>query len=402
MPSYTDASLNCSELQSVYHNEMALLHVVAAMQERGVLVNTEYVREALAYEHKEIEAAKKDFQIETGTAYQDSPKLFKEIFDARGEKYGKTAKGNASFTADVLEEIDTPTAKLINRIRHHEKRAGTYWSSFLLYADESGILRANAGPANTITGRFSYRNPNLQNLPSEEDSKSPFVIRGSFIPHPNSVWVSIDYQAIEYRIFLDMAGEKNLIDKVNQGFDLHQATAEMMGVDRYTAKTIGFMLLYGGGVKKLAASLGITEAEAKRLRDLYFSRLPKVRRLMSEIINRAESRGYIYNFLGRRFWLNNFTYSYKMPNALIQGTAADILKLAMVNIFKARLEGVELLLTIHDELDFCVSPNNLDQIIKIKEIMQSVYAPLNGLPMVAEASVSGKSLAKQDLVKFNG
>lgn len=391
MPAYIDASLKCSELLSVYKNEMSLLHVVGDMYERGIQVDVSYVMEALAYENEELKRAKENFQIETGCEYQDSPKLFKEIFDARGEAYGRTAKGNASFTAEVLETINSPTATLINTIRHHEKRIGTYWSSFLYYADGDGILRANAGPANTSTGRFSYRNPNLQNLQKEDGGK--YKIRGSFIPKSGECFISIDFQAMEYRLMLDYANERGLIAQVNAGEDLHEATAKMLGVNRKTAKTINFALLYGAGIENLAHMLGVPISDATHLKKLYFSRLPGVKAFIREVMDTASSRGYVQNWMGRRFFLNSFNYAYKAPNWLIQGSAADVCKVAMV-----RTSGLApLLLQVHDELLFSIEPKDFHIVDDIVNIMESIYKPRNGLGLKVSVSHSFKSFADEDM-----
>jgi DNA polymerase-1 len=373
------------------------------MQERGIQIDVSYVKSGLDAELSSLAKLKEEFRLETGYEFTDSNKAFAKIFDERGERYGRTDKGNPSFTSESLESIGSGLAQKIIAIRDCEKRAGTFWSSFLYQADVGGIVRANFQQGSTTTGRFSCRSPNLQQLPSESeesDKEKRFVIRGSFIPRGGYSFASIDYQAIEYRIFLDIAGEHSLIAKVNAGEDLHQATADMMGVSRRVAKTIGFMLLYGGGIAKLAATLGVSETEARRLKELYFARLPKVKLLVNSLIRTAEQRGYVYNFLGRRFWLNDFNFSYKIPNAFIQGTAADIMKRAMVEIDAAAMHDTHLIATIHDELVFEIPDVHEGNITKIKQLMESVYTPYNGLPMKAEASVSTKSLAKRDMTDF--
>jgi DNA polymerase-1 len=396
-----ESSVNLSGLRSVYNNEMDLIHVCLDMERIGIKIDASYIVKAMEYEQKELSRATAAFEQATGRPFVDSNKLFKEIFTKNGERYGTTEKGNPSFTSNVLEELDSPTAKQILEIRNHDKRIGTFYSSFLYYADDDDIIRANCRQAGTTTGRFSYSEPNLQQLPSEDDGEDrPFVVRRSFIPRMGKTFASIDFQAMEYRVFLDMAGEKELIDKVNQGHDLHQATADMMGVSRVEAKTLGFMLLYGGGVKKLALSLGIDDIHARELKDLYFGKLPGVKRLIRDIVQTSESRGYIRNPFGRRSWLGNFEYSYKMPNALVQGTCADVIKHAMVNIHKENIPYCNMLLTIHDELLFEIDSDKLDCINIIKRHMENIYKPWNGLPMKAEAAVSDKSLAKKDLFSY--
>lgn len=392
MPKYTDKSLNCKELLSVYKNEMELLHVVGDMYERGIKVDVLYVMEALEYERKEIASNKEKFRTETGREYQDSPKLFKEIFDLRGEEYGRTEKGNPSFTSEILEALNTPTANIINTIRHHEKREGTYWSSFLHFADSEGILRASAGQSNTSTGRFSYRAPNLQNL--QKDDNGQYKIRRSFCPRNGNAFVSVDYQAMEYRLMIDYANEKSLIQQVNEGVDVHQATANMLGVSRKIAKTTNFALLYGSGIDNLAALLEVSVKEARHIKELYFGRLPSVKRFMTEVMQTASSRGYIQNWLGRRLWLGNFDFAYKMPNHLIQSSAADVAKMAMV-----RTSGLApLILQVHDELVFEMPPNKFAVLPEIARVMESIYKPRNGLGLKIDMTYSFKSFAAEDMV----
>lgn len=397
MPRYIDKSLKCNELLSVYNNEMALIECIGAMEDRGICIDYKYVTEGLKYEQSEIERAKAAFKEETGYEYQDSPKFFKGLFDERGELYGRTDKGNASFAGDVLEKLNTPTARLINRIRYHEKRAGTYWSSFLYYADSDGILRATPNAAGTVTGRFSYRNPNLQNLPKEdeeEDKDKPYVIRGSFKPRQGHAFVSIDYSQQEYRLMLDYANERSLIKLVNEGMDVHEATAKMLGIPRKQAKTINFALLYGSGIATLAQMLGVTESEAKSLRERYFSKLPKVKEFIKAVMQRGSQNGFIRNWLGRRFWLNSFDFAYKLPNYLIQGSGADVVKRAMVETYKI----APILIQIHDEILYEIPERDFEKITLICDIMSSIYKPRNGLGLEVSVKHSFKSFANRDLV----
>lgn len=392
MPAYTEKSLNCKELLSVYNNEMALLHVVGDMYERGVKVDVGYVMEALKFEEEELQKAKANFKKITGHEYQDSGKLFAIIFDLNNERYGMTEKGRPSFAADVLEKLNTPTANLINKVRGHEKRIGTYWSSFLYHADDKGILRASAGQSNTVTGRFSYRDPNLQNLPKEDEGK--YKIRRSFVPRDGHAFISIDYQAMEYRLMLDYADEKSLIELVNQGMDVHEATAQMLGTSRKTAKTINFALLYGAGTVNLAQMLGVSEPEARSLKNLYFARLPKVQKFIKEVMQVGSSSGYVQNWLGRRFFLNNFDFAYKLPNYLIQGSGADVCKMAMV-----RTQGLApIVLQIHDEVCYELEPSDFNIIDDITAVMESIYKPKNGLGLKVSVSHSFKSFAEEDMV----
>lgn len=388
----------------VYENENRLIKTCFTIESRGVLLDLDYVRDALAYEHEKLYEAKKDFEKDTGRAYIDSSKLFAEIFDERGERYPRTDKGNPSFAADALETIDTPTTRLITRIRDHEKRAGTYYSSFLYYADKGGRLHANIRTAGTKTGRFSYANPNLQNIPKEDeesDLEKKFVVRGSFIPSPGFSFVSLDYSQVEYRLMLDYAGETGLIKRVLGGEDVHQATADMVGISRKQAKTLNFAILYGAGIDLLAHNLGIKVREADDLRRKYFSRLPKVKAFLKKVMSVGEARGHVVNWMGRRCHINHRDFSYTLPNHLIQGGAADVIKVAMNRIhefLEGKLSGM--VVQIHDDILHEIHDDEHDLVPGIQKIMESVYEPRNGMRLTVKPEISTKSWAYRDFEEF--
>jgi DNA polymerase-1 len=311
------------------------------------------------------------------------------VFDAAGEKYPLTDKGNPSFAAEVLEGMESPVASIINQIRHHEKRAGTYYSSFLHYADRSNVIHQDMRQAGTETGRFSYRDPNLQNVPKEdeeEDQATPFHVRESFIPRPGHFYYSIDYKQMEYRMMLDYAGEMKLIAAVMDGMDVHQATAELVGILRKHAKTLNFAILYGAGVDKIAKMLGMSKKEALELKMLYFEKLPRVHQFMRRVTKQGESRGFIFNWMGRRCHIAQRDWAYILPNHLIQGGCADVVKAAM-NRIDDYLETFQtkMLLQVHDELLLETPFNESELALPIKMIMERIYEPQNG--MILEASV---------------
>jgi len=382
---------------------MALIHVCNKIEAVGVKIDRKFIEAGLKYEHGEIKKAKEDFEADTGRAYVNSSKLFAEIFESRGEKYPLTDKGNPSFKKDFLEDMDTPTALLINRIRYHEKRASTYWSSFLYYADSYNVLHPRLNQAGTVTGRFSSSNPNMQNMPKEdeeEDKEKQYIVRRSFKPRPGFKFYSIDYNQMEYRMMLDITGEKELIDAVNSGEDVHTATARILGIPRKQAKTVNFALLFGTGNKKLAKMLGVTEQKAKDIKYLYFSKLPNVKSHIYNITKTGETRGYVYNWLGRVYWCGNFDFSYKLPNHLIQGGCADVIKKAMVEI-EAQIPDHNMRLQVHDELIFELEDSRIDILPKIKSIMESVYVPRNGMPLTVSIKRSSRSMATHDMEEMH-
>lgn len=373
------------------------------MEERGILIDHAYTTEALNYERRELDKAAKDFEADTGRAYKDSSKLFAEIFTQRGEWFPKTDKGNPSFAAEFLDDLDSPTAGLIKKYRDHEKRMGTYYSSFLYFADHKNRIHPNMRQAGTTTGRFSYSNPNLQNVPRDEQisggADQP-IVRRSFIPSPDHFLVSIDYDQQEYRMLFDYAGETKIISRVLEGEDVHQVTADMLGIKRTPAKTLNFALLYGAGSTKMAKMLGISVEEAIDKRRMYFDRLPAVKRFLKYVPQVGVARGFVTNWLGRRCYLQDSTFAYKLPNHLIQGGCADVIKVAMVQLdYHLNKLKSGMILQVHDELLFEVHKDEVGIIGELKEIMEAVYPSLNGMKLTASIAHSDKSWAKADLVE---
>lgn len=199
---------------------------------------------------------------------------------------------------------------------------------------------------------------------------------------------------------LDYAGEMEVIRQVISGVDLHQACANMMGVDRRSAKTINFALLYGAGIEKLAAQLGVSSERAQELKFLYFRTLPEVRNLVRAIIDKAKYKGQVVNWLGRRYHFPNRDFAYKAPNYLIQGGSADIMRIGMLNVANL-FEGTrsKIIAVIHDELVALVHKSELHLVEGIREGMIKAYKP-RYLPMDANLYYSTKSL--YDLEKWNG
>ena len=233
----------------------------------------------------------------------------------------------------------------------------------------------------------------MQNVTKGKDKESRFPIRRCFIPPPDSFLVSVDLDQVEYRLMLDYAAEKDVIRQVVDGVDVHQATANMMGVDRASAKTINFMLLYGGGPLKLAHELKIPLREAKSLRELYFDRLPKVTSLIKAIIRKAETDKVIYNWFGRVYRFPDKRFAYKAPNYLIQGGCADVMKIGMVEAGNDKLlKGTRStqVLSVHDELVFYVHKDELDLVPKIQQIVEKAY-PYKHLPLTAGVEISSIS-----------
>jgi len=383
-------------LRPVSDNEAKLTKVLFKMERRGVLLDRPYVDAAYEHETKEYRTALVRYKELAGKDYVDSGSSLGAAFVAIGITPPKTDAGNWSITDDWLDTQTHELARTIQRFRKCYKKANTYYSNFRQLVGADGRIHPDFRQGGTATGRLSCSDPNLQNLEKEPDPSDKFVVRKSFIAPPDFCFFMPDYEQMEYRMMLDYAGEKSVIDQVLAGVDVHEATAAVMGVTRQAAKTINFMLLYGGGIAKLAATLRISESEARKLYYHYFGKLPKVGKLIDKIRETAKHRHYTFNWYGRRYeWPRPEHCHTQPPNYLIQGGCADAMKIAMVRIDERLAEKKArsgLVLTVHDELPTELHKNELELGPEIVKIMESVY-PHKYLPLTASAEFSWGSLA---------
>jgi len=390
---------NAGKPQALMAMERRLTKTLFAMEREGLRIDRAYVERALAHEQGLMAKHKEEFEVHARCPLVDSAKGLAPVFDALGlADYPRTAptktrpNGTPSFKDEWLATVDHPVGEALREWRTARKKATTYYSNFLYYADANDRIHCNLRQGGTTTGRMSCSNPNLQNLNKEEDTRPEFLVRRAFIPDDDYCLVMLDYDQMEYRLMLDYAGEMGIIDKIlNEGLDVHEATARMMGTLRQRAKTLNFLLLYGGGIGKLASALGVTYAQASGLKEHYFSSLPQVARFSRTVINTAKARGFVFNWLGRVCHFSE--HAYTAPNHLIQGGCADVIKLAM-NVIDDVLRPYKsrMLLQVHDELLFKIHKSELDIVPSLVKIMESVY-PHKHLPLTAGASYSWKSWA---------
>ena len=381
--------------QTKYTEECALLHVVHAMSGRGLKVDRDYTQSCLLNSSSRIDMLKESISTMADATYKSGPLWLRDAFDYNGLPYDiNPTTGNPTFLKEKIEDLDHPLVKSILELRHEEKFYGTYFHSFLYYSNDEGILFSSAHPSGTDTGRFSYSDPNLQNIPKVSNGPDP---RRCFIPREGYTFLMVDYKQQEYRLMLDYAGDTDLIAKVNDGMDVHTATAELMDVDRKTAKTLNFMLLYGGGSEKLAHALGISKVKGEYLKNLYFRKLPKVSQLIRQVIRTGKARGHIYNWAGRILKPKHFSEAYKLPNYLIQSSGADVIKKAMIQIH-AMIKSTRshLILTVHDELIFEIADGDDWLIDPIVSIMENVYIPFNGIKLECDYRTSKKSWSENE------
>lgn len=379
----------------VMTTERSLAPVIFSMESAGVKVDLDFCEQALAFYQDEQKRLAAQFGEITGKAYKASPLLFQEVFSDEKSLWEYTEKGNPSFKSDVLEYFESPAAKTVMAIRNAKSRTD-FVAGFIFFADKNGFVHPSFKSGGTATLRFSSSEPNFQNLTNDEDSPDEkFPIRRAIIPYAQDICiVSIDFDQQEYRMMLEYAGEMPMIERVLAGIDVHQATADLVGIPRRAAKTLNFGLLYGMGVGKLAKALKISYDEAKELKRLYFSKLPMVKKFIEQVTEVAERRGYVYNWAGMRYWCPNKDFAYGMPNRVIQGGGASIMKQSMVSIsnyLQQEKAASRMMLTIHDELDFYMARGEFHHLEKIKKIMETTY-PSKLLPLTVSINHSWRSL----------
>lgn len=377
--------------------ESAVLRECCLIEEQGVLVDKEYCEKAIAHEEKVSGDYEDLFKQTYGMPFIDSAKTLSPHFLTLGITPPKTDKNNDSIDSNFLSSLDTPLANLILKHRESKKRENTYFRSFLQYSDFESILHADMRQAGTRTGRFSYMDPNLQNLPTEDGSIYP--VRRAIVPRQGNFFLMIDYSQQEFRMMLDYAGEMELIEKIKQGHDPHQATADLTGLDRKAAKSLNFGLMYGMGIQKLADQIGVTYEEAKEFKRKYFQALPKVKQLIYSVTDTAKARGYLFTKMKRKLDFKNPDFAYKGINAIIQGGCAEVTKQAMVECaqFLKDHRG-RLVLQIHDELVFELPYEEVYLSSQLKRIMDSVYK-CRYIPLTTSMSYSLKSLHDDVSVK---
>ena len=392
-----------------YQIEMPLMPVLAQMELNGVCLDTESLKDTskvLTDRMKEIEQriyalAGMEFNIA-------SPKQVGEVlFDKMKivEKAKKTKTGQYVTSEEVLQSLKGKSEIVADILEHRglKKLLGTYVDALpKLINPQTGHIHTSFNQAVTATGRLSSSDPNLQNIPVRgEDGKE---IRKAFVPEPGCLFFSADYSQIELRVMAHLSGDENMIEAFREGYDIHAATAakiyketmESVTRDQRTkAKRANFGIIYGITVFGLAERLDISRDEAKQLIDGYFQTFPKVHDYMEHSKEVAREKGYVETLFGRRRYLadinsrNATVRGFAERNAInapIQGTAADIIKLAMIRIARRfREEGIrsKMILQVHDELNFSVLPEEKEQVERIViEEMQGAYKMQ--VPLVAD------------------
>ena len=389
--------------------ELPLCRVLAEMEAAGFQVDAGALREfgeklgiAIGELEKRIYTYAGEFNI-------NSPKQLGEVlFERLGLPHGKKTKTGWSTNAEVLEKLDHPIVRDVLEYRQYMKLRSTYVDGLLKAAGPDERIHTNFQMTVTATGRLSSTEPNLQNIPTRTELGSE--LRRMFVPAPGCVLVDADYSQIELRLLAHISGDESMQEAFLSGEDFHAVTAshvfgvplnEVTSSMRRAAKAVNFGIVYGISAFSLSQDLGVSAEEAKAYMDAYFARFPGVKRYMEDVVKKSRETGYAETIFRRRRTLPEITASKYATrsfgervalNMPIQGTAADIIKLAMVKVFKRlKEEGLSsrLIMQVHDEL-IVECPENEAERVKslLTQEMEGVCALT--VPLIAEAH-SGKN-----------
>ncbi len=409
--------------------EKPLIPVIEKMEKTGVKVDLDYLKKLSDEYHKKLSALEKKIWREAGAEFNiNSPKQLGEVLfvkmGLKASRQKKTAGGALSTRESELVKLrgEHPIIEPILEYREFQKLLSTYIDNIPMLVALDGRLHTNFLSNGAATGRMSSRNPNLQNIPHK--SELGRAIRKAFVAEKGKKLVSFDYSQIELRIAAFLSKDKKLIEIFKRGEDVHTAVAaEVFGVPgdkvhpemRRHAKVINFGIIYGMGVNALRENLGTDRAEAQKFYNEYFEKFSGLAEYLDDVKLEAHKKGYTETFFGRRRYFEGLKS--KLPyvragaermaiNAPIQGTEADIIKLAMVRIDEYLGEGkldknARMLLQVHDELVFEIEEDLVEKVVpEIQKIMESVISPEEtaGIIMKTDAS-AGDNWAEMEKIK---
>lgn len=420
--------LDQDELRNVLDLELRLIPLLLDMRWKGVRIDMRQAKKSALELNDKLEASRKAlFKISKGEFNPNSPADISKLFDAAGYEYPRTAKTNApSFTRQFLKAHKSKLAKLIMEVRKYEKTISAFMEGQIGDHQFNGRIHCSfnqlrSDEYGTVSGRFSSSNPNLQQVPKRDDEAAE-IMRSLFVPDKGKKWWKYDYSQVEFRLLAHFARECEMRGseeackayREDPTTDFHQWVSTIINRDRTESKTINFGLVYGMGKAKLAASLDMEVDDAEPILEGYHRDLPFVRELSRYCTKLAQKRGYVKTISGRRrrfplyepagYSKVKYTplpfaeameeyghplqraMTYKAMNAIIQGSAADVMKMAMVDTYEAGCYeeiGVPSL-TVHDELngDFEDTKENRATLREIKHISENVVSL--HVPLVCE------------------
>lgn len=406
-------NLDADEVKFIYEVEAPMAEVLAQMEFNGVSVNVDYLKQlSKSMDNQLHRLERKIYDIADCGFNINSPKQVGEIlFEKLGLK-SKKKRGKAQYStsADVLEELaeEFDIARLILEYRKYAKLKSTYTDSLPVLIDPvDNRIHTTYNQTITATGRLSSSNPNLQNIPirTEEGNK----IRTAFVPEnkKTAVILSADYSQIELRLLAHISGDKHLIEAFRSGIDVHTLTAskvfdvpveEVTKEMRYKAKAVNFGIIYGQSKYGLSKALGISNNEADLFINKYFASYPKIKAYMEATVKQAELNGFVETIFGRKRYLkselaspNNMIREFAKRAAInqpMQGTAADLMKIAMIDFSKKLKENnlkSKMIMQVHDELVVEALKTELEQVKKLIRESMELNQPLQ-VPLVVDIS----------------
>ena len=391
--------------------ELPLCRVLAEMELVGFRVDAGALQAFGRELSGAIAALEEKIYTYAGKFNINSPKQLGEVlFDRLGLPHGKRTKTGWSTNAEVLEKLEHPIVRDVLEYRQYTKLRSTYVDGLLKVIGPDGRVRTSFQMTVTATGRLSSTEPNLQNIPTRTELGSE--LRRMFVPAPGCVLVDADYSQIELRLLAHISGDGAMQEAFRSGEDFHAVTAshvfgvpldQVTGAMRRAAKAVNFGIVYGISAFSLSQDLGVSAAEARAYMDAYFARFPGVKKYMEDVVARSRETGYVETLFHRRRALPEIkaskfaTRSFGERVALnmpIQGTAADIIKLAMVKVFRRlRGEGLKarLIMQVHDELIVECPESEMERVKSLlAEEMEGAF-PL-AVPLTAEAHSGGNWL----------
>jgi len=393
LPALCDAmeqEIQEQNMTDLYQMELELTRVLAEMEQAGVLVDVDGLETFGEYLSEQMEELQQMVYDEAGHSFKiGSPKQLGDVlFGEQKLPHGKKTKTGYSTAADVLEKL-APDHKLVADILEYRQLAklkSTYADGLQAVIGKDGRIHSTFNQTITATGRISSTDPNLQNIPVRMELGR--LIRKAFVPKPGCVFLDADYSQIELRVLAHMSGDENLIEAYREAEDIHRMTAskvfhvpleEVTPLQRRNAKAVNFGIVYGISSFGLGQDLGISRKEAEAYIQQYFETYPGIHEFLNRCVEDAKEKGYSVTMFGRRrpmpelkssnFMQRSFGERVAM-NAPIQGTAADIIKIAMIRVAKRLKEEqlkTRLLLQVHDELLLEVPEDELEKAEQILE-----------------------------------
>jgi DNA polymerase-1 len=393
--------------------EAPLIPVLRDIELEGVNIDADFLIEYSKKLTEEMQRIEKEVYAAAGSEFNiGSPKQIGEIlFGRMGVPYkgSRTKTGQYKTDEATLAEVapDFPIVKLILRHRSLSKLIGTYVDALPQLMNEDGRIHSSFNQTIAATGRLSSANPNLQNIPVRTPEGAE--VRKAFIPRDeHHVLLASDYSQIELRLVAALSQDEGMLDAFKTGKDIHTATAALIfdvdydavtRVQRYQAKTINFAILYGAGATRLTQELEISRSEASELISNYYERFTGLKQFMSGTVEQAKEEGYVSTLLGRKRSLRDINSRSSVARALaermamntpIQGTAADMIKLAMIRIHKMLQEKgfkTRMILQVHDELVFDAPRDEVEIVTPLIEELMREAIPNLDVPIVVETGV---------------